>query len=281
MESISINCNAKINLALDVLGKRDDGYHNVELIYHEIPLWDTVTVVLRNDGKINLVCDDATLPSDRGNIAYRAAEEFFNRADIGDGADISLEKKIPHGAGLAGGSADAAGVLKALNTLHGDKFSTTELMEIGVKLGADVPFCIMGGCAMGEGIGEILTPLPTLRGFTYVIAKPTQSVSTAYVYQHLDLSNRPENLCVPAVAEGIRRGDIKMMCENAENILESVTAEEFHVTYDIKNCLSSFGAVISMMSGSGTAVFGMFDDKETAKSAAKAVVEYADKVFVI
>lgn len=153
MKSISINCNAKINLALDVLGKREDGYHNVELIYHEISLWDTVTVTLRNDDKINLVCDDISLPSDRGNIAYRAAEEFFNRANIDGGADISLEKKIPHGAGLAGGSADASGVLKALNTLYDEKFTTTELMEIGAKLGADVPFCIMGGCAMGEGIG--------------------------------------------------------------------------------------------------------------------------------
>lgn len=281
MNSVTMDCSAKINLALDVVGKREDGYHEVELIYVEIPLKDKVTVALREDGEIRLTCDDSTLPTDSGNIAYRAAEEFFSQAGMTAGADIRLEKKIPHGAGLAGGSADAAGVLKALNELTGDRFTREELMQIGARLGADVPFCILGGCALGEGIGEVLTPLPPIEGFTYVIAKPKESVATAYVYKNLDIKNRPENLCVPAVAEGIRRDDWGMICENAENILESVTAEEFPVICDIKNCLSSFGAVLSMMSGSGTSVFGVFEDAETAKAAAEAAKEYTDTVYVV
>ena len=280
MKSMTLECKAKINLALDVLGERENGYHDVELIYVEIPLADIIKVTLRSDGKINLTCDDPTLPTDDGNIAYRAAEEFFRRAEVNLGADIILIKKIPHGAGLAGGSADAAGVLKALNSLCDNKFSMDELMEIGACLGADVPFCIMGGCAMGEGIGEILTPLPALTGYTYVIAKPAESVSTAYVYGNLDITNRPENLCVPAVAEGIRRGDIEMICENAENIMESVTAEKFPVICDIKECFRGFGAIVSLMSGSGTSVFGMFEDRETAAAAAEAAKEFTENVYI-
>ena len=150
MKTITLNCNAKINLSLDVVGKRPDGYHNIELIFLEIPLWDEVTVTLRDDGIINLTCDDKTLPTDEKNIAYKAAKAFFKEYGENLGCDIALKKNIPHGAGLAGGSADAAGVLKGLNELLDFPFTQEKLMEIGVTLGADVPFCIMGGCAFAE-----------------------------------------------------------------------------------------------------------------------------------
>lgn len=281
MKSITVDCNAKINLALDVVGEREDGYHELELIFIEIPLCDTLTVSLRDDGEIHLQCDDETLPTDNKNIAYRAAEKFLNFTGSGMGANINLVKRIPHGAGLGGGSSDAAGVLKALNTLFDEPYETETLAKMGVELGADVPFFILGGCALGEGIGEILTPLPSLDGVTYVIAKPIESVSTAYVYQKLDMANRPVNLCVHAVAEGMRRGDREMVYSNAANILESVTAEEFPVICDIKNCFIRNGAVLSLMSGSGTAVFGIFENNDDAKAAADAVCEYTDTVYIV
>ena len=227
MDKITVSCNAKINLALDVTGRRADGYHDVELIFKEIPLCDTVTVALTDDGEIRLCCDDPTLPSDEGNIAYRAAAEILKEAKSRLGAEITLGKKIPHGAGFAGGSADAAGVLKAINTLLGSPFSVEKLMELGTRLGADVPFCVLGGCAFAEGIGEILTPLPDFGGFTYVITKPRESVSTKLVYERLDLTARPEGLDVRAAADGIRRGDLAVAFKSCANIMESVTAAMF------------------------------------------------------
>ena len=281
MNTITLNCNAKINLSLDGVRKREDGYHDLELIFLEIPVFDTVTVTLRDDTEIHLSCDDKTLPCDEGNIAYRAAAGFFKTANISLGADIELIKRSPHGAGLAGGSADAAGVLKALNKLTGEPLSTDVLMKLGATLGADIPFCIMGGCAFAEGIGDILTPLPSPPKLYYVIAKPNESVSTAWVFQNLDLSNRPLNLCVSAVAEGIRRGDLDMIIQNSGNILESVTAKQFPIINDIKACFTQNGAILSLMSGSGTSVFGAFESEELAASAAKAVKKYTEMVYIV
>ena len=278
---ITLKANAKINLSLDVLRRRENGYHDVELIFNEISLSDTVTVSLRDDKKIVLTCDDMTLPTDEGNIAYRSAELFFRESKTNYGADIDIKKRIPHGAGLAGGSADAAAVLKALNSLTGNPFSQEKLMEIGVSLGADVPFCIMGGSALAEGIGEILTPLPKLEGITYVLAKPKESISTKWVYENLNLNERPENLCVQAVAEGIRRGDLEMIFKNAGNIMESVTAQKVPVINDIKRCFIENGAEISLMSGSGTTTFGVFKDAEKAEKAAQEVRKYTDEVYIV
>lgn len=278
---ITLKANAKINLSLDVLSRRENGYHDVELIFNEISLSDTISVALRDDEKIVLTCDDLSLPTDEKNIAYRAAEAFFKECKITCGAEIDIKKRIPHGAGLAGGSADAAGVLKALNSLTGNLFTQEKLMEIGVCLGADVPFCIMGGCALAEGIGEILTPLPVLNGITYVLAKPKESISTKWVYENLNLNERPENLCVQAVAEGIRRGDLEMIFKNAGNIMENVTAKKVPVINDIKRCFMENGAQIALMSGSGTTTFGVFTDAEKAKLAAEKVKIYTNEVYVV
>jgi len=281
LNSLTLNCNAKINLALDVISKRPDGYHDVELIFNEIPVFDTVTVSLRDDGKITLSCSDKTVPIGEDALSYRGAVAFFKATGLSLGADISIINNIPNGAGLAGASTDVAGVLKALNRLTGNPLSLEELMKIGGMLGADVPFCIMGGCALAEGIGEILTPLPLPPKLYYVIAKPKESVSTAWVYQNLSLDNRPEDLCVPAVAEGIRKGDLEMIVKNTGNILEAVTAKAIPVIYDIKHLFTQHGAIISMMSGSGTSVFGAFEEKASAIDAAEAVKIFTDKIYIV
>lgn len=273
-EVMVLKANAKINLSLDVLRRRSDGYHEVELIYNEIDLHDTVTVRLTEDGKVTLRCSDPSLPSDDGNIAYRAARMILDKVKSGCGAEITLEKKIPHGAGLGGGSADAAAVLKGLNTLLGNPLEREDLMQLGAKLGADVPFCILGGCAVGEGIGEILTPLSMTEDFIYVIVKPEESISTAFVYNNLDLTERPRGLSVKNVAEGIRNGDKSMIFAAAGNIMESVTEKAVPVVSKIKKALYDCGAELALMSGSGTSVFGIFEDEKTAEAAERQLNKY-------
>ncbi len=281
MKTITLNCNAKINLSLDVVGKRPDGYHNIELIFLEIPLWDTISVTLKNDGIINLSCDDKTLPTDEKNIAYKAAKAFFTEYGENFGCDISIKKNIPHGAGLAGGSADAAGVLKALNQLLSSPFSQKKLMEIGVMLGADVPFCIIGGCAFAEGIGEILTPLPKPEGLYYLLIKPEESISTPYVYQNLDLNKKPETLDIRLVIKAIKENDNEALIKYSGNIMEDVTGKRCPIIYEIKDVLSKSGAKKALMSGSGTTVFGIFDNKDVAENAFDALKKRYQKVYLV
>ena len=281
MNSITLNAHAKINLSLDVVGKRPDGYHNIELIFLEIPLWDEVSVTLRNDGIINLTCDDKTLPTDEKNIAYKAAKAFFLEYGESLGCDIALKKNIPHGAGLAGGSADAAGVLKGLNQLLDSPFTKEKLMEIGVTLGADVPFCIMGGCAFAEGIGEILTPLPKPEGLYYLLIKPEESISTAYVYQNLDLNKKPENMDISAVVDAIKNNDHEALYKYSGNLMEDVAAGKCPVIYEIKDILMENGAKKSLMSGSGTTVFGIFDDKDIAKKAYENLAKEYKRIYLV
>lgn len=268
MNSVIEKCYAKINLSLDAIEKRPDGYHNVELILNEISLYDTLCISVDNNEKINLKCSDKTLPEDSSNIAYKAAELFLKKSGLKYGVSLDLTKRIPHGAGLAGGSADAAGVLRGLNNLSGNFFSHDELMSLAAQLGADVPFCISGGCAFAEGIGDKLTQLPVPQNFHYVIVKPEESISTAYVYNNLDLKLRKQDINVRAAAEALKNNDREAFLHNAGNFMETVTAKKFPVINDIKNQLRQNGAFLSMMSGSGTSVFGIFETCESAKKAA-------------
>lgn len=281
MNKLSIECRAKINLAIDVIGKRENGYHDVLMIMQEVPLADRLTLRLRNDGKIILTCDKPGLPLNEDNLAYRAAKVFFELLGIFDGVDIAIEKRIPMGAGMGGGSADAAGVLKGLNALYGKPFELDKLMKLGAKLGADVPFCVMGGCALAEGIGEILTPLPMPPVLKYVIAKPEPSVSTRWVYENLDISKRPINLDVLAVADGIRNGDIATICKNSANILETVTIPQYPVIGWIKETFKESGAILSLMSGSGSAVFGIFRSDDEVEKGVEAVKQFTDEIYVM
>lgn len=281
MNKLSLECRAKINLAIDVTGKRSDGYHNVDMIMQEVPLADKIVMSLRNDGKIIIETDMIGLPVNEDNLAYRAAKAFFERLGRNDGVDIFIEKRIPMGAGMGGGSADAAGVLKGLNIIYGKPFNTDKLIEIATKIGADVPFCIMGGCAHAEGIGEILTPLPTPPVLKCVIAKPEPFVSTRWVYENLDLSKRPENLNIDRVIEGIKTNDISLICKNCANILESVTIPKYPVVGWIKQSFYESGAILSLMSGSGSAVFGLFRNEEEALKGVENAKQYSDDIFMM
>lgn len=282
MNKLTLECRGKINLAIDVIGKRENGYHDVEMILQEIGLADRVTLTIRHDGIISITSDSPDIPTGEGNLAYRAAQIFFQRLGTNDGVDIHIEKNIPMGAGLAGGSADAAGVLKGLNALFGNLFSTETLMEMGAKLGADVPFCVLGGCALATGIGEILTPLPMPpKGLCCVIAKPDPFVSTKWVYENLDHTKKPDGLNVSAVAEGIRNGDLFQICRNAGNILEAVTIPAYPIVGWLKEGFREAGAVLTLMSGSGSAVFGLFENKESAQEGIEQAKRYTEQIYLV
>ncbi len=281
MNKLTIDSRGKINLAIDVIGKRKNGYHDVAMILQEVNLADRISLTLRCDGNITVDSDMPSLPNTEDNLAFRAAKLFFERLGRYDGVDIFLEKHIPVGAGMAGGSADAAGVLKGLNLLYGSPFSTEKLMELGTSLGADVPFCILGGCALAEGIGEILTSLPMPPALKCVIAKPEPSVSTRWVYENLDFTKKPDRLNVSAVAEGIKNGNLAAICNHAGNILETVTIPAYPVVGWLKEAFSSAGAVLTLMSGSGSAVFGLFESAEAAKQGVELAGQYADEIFIL
>ncbi len=292
-KEISLNCKGKINLSIDVLDERPDGYHEVEMIMLAVDLFDTVKLCLRPDDRIILHSDADAMPEGMDNLACRAAKLFFDCLQMKNegkpldggytngGVDIFIEKRIPMGAGMAGGSADAAGVLCGLNRLYEKPFSRNILMDMGKTLGADIPFCIFGGCALAEGIGERLTALPMPPPMACVVAKPQVAVSTKWVYDQLDLSKRPENLSVKKVVDGIRKGDTKQIIQYAGNILETVTIPAFPVVGEYKRMMWELGADLSLMSGSGSAVFGMFSDRDKAANAYHYFQQYTDEVFLV
>lgn len=266
MEKLVLNANAKINLTLDCLGKRSDGYHELEMIMCEIPLYDTVTI--RKSYNISVKTNLKYLPTNNKNIAYKAAEAFFKETGIVGGADIYIEKRIPVSAGLAGGSTDAASVLKGLNVLYETHLPIEKLMEIGDKVGKDVPFCIMGGVCVARGTGEKLTPVGKLPKCFIVLVKPDNiNVSTAEIFS---LSDSMENDLHPHT-EGavvcIKNGDIEGFSRRMFNVLEGVTASIHGVIYDIKSKMIDYGALGAVMSGSGPSVFGVFRDKNVAENA--------------
>lgn len=281
MNKLALDCRAKINLSIDVIGKRPNGYHDVEMIYREIPLADKIVLTLREDDKITIESKCPLLPLNEDNLAYRAASAFFGRLGRNGGVDIEIEKNIPMGAGLGGGSADAAGVLKGLNALFGMPFTQEQLLETAAKLGADVPFCIIGGCAFAEGIGEVLTPLPMPPSLKCVIAKPEPEISTRRVYEKLDFEKKPSDLDVRAVALGIRNGSLSEICRNCGNILEGAVIPDYPVVGWLKEAFSEAGALISLMSGSGSAVFGLFQSEADAAQGAKSAERYAKEIFVL
>ena len=282
MSEITVKCGAKINLSLDVIRKRSDGYHDVEMIMHEIPLYDEVTVKKydeNSENPISISCNKAEVPKDSDNIAYRAAELFLRYSGISARVEIHIEKSIPMGAGMAGGSTDAAGALKAMNELFNKPFSMSELMKIGKELGADVPFCVMGGCAFSEGIGDVLTPLPKLSGVHYLIAKPEFSVSTPWVYKNLDLMSVKNHPNTKEVIKAVEENDLERLAYFSGNVLETVTAKEFPVIEEYKERMMNYGAVYSLMSGSGPTVFGIFDNLNSAEKAFEEFSTITKEVF--
>lgn len=275
MNQIELKALAKINLGLDVLGKRENGYHDVRMVMQSVYLYDEVKITKRKEPGIVLSTNLGFLPSGEGNIAYKAAQLLMDEFQIGQGVDIVLDKHIPVAAGLAGGSSDAAAVLFGMNRLFGLKLSQKELMERGVKLGADVPYCIMRGTVLAEGIGENLTVLPAMPKCTALIAKPPVSVSTKTVYEALDAQEITEHPDIDGIISGLEKGDVRAVASSMGNVLEGVTIPMHPVIAEIKKEMMDAGALGAMMSGSGPTVFGLFDNRAAAKSAQKKIREKA------
>jgi len=272
MVSTELLAYAKINLSLDVIKKRDDGYHELKMIMQSIELHDIVHIETASAG-IVVSCDNKWAPSDLENIAGKAAALITQKYGIKDGLKIYIKKNIPVAAGLAGGSSNAAVVLKGIDELFSLGMSNTELMAMGKQIGADVPFCIAGGTMLAEGIGEKLTALTGFSGVNLVLLKPKIGVSTAWVYKNLvvgKIVNRPDTeMLISALANG----DIDKVAVNMKNVLEGVTIPKYNVVQEAKDRLMKFGAGGSMMSGSGPAVFGIFTDRRKAEKAYEAVAD--------
>lgn len=267
MDSICIKARAKINLSLDVLGKREDGYHDVRMIMQSISLHDKVFLETLDERCIKVSCDKRWVPSNSDNIAYKAAAVLMDKYNISKGLSIKIVKKIPVAAGLAGGSADAAAVLRGMNELFSLNLKNDELMQLGKSVGADIPFCIKGGTMLAEGIGEVLTDIKPLKNVNIVLVKPRISVSTAWVYKNLDIGKITSRPDTDFLISLIEKNDIQNLAKNMVNVLEAVTINKHGVITEIKDRLVELGALGSMMSGSGPTVFGIFENRATAEKA--------------
>ena len=263
---MNINAYAKINLGLDVLRKREDGYHEVRMIMQTIGVHDELVIDRIDKPGISITCDREDLSPGEDNLIHKAAKLMMDEYALTDGIEVHLKKNIPVAAGLAGGRTDAAATLTAVNELFELGLGRDELMKLGVRIGADVPYCIMGGTALSEGIGEILTRLSPCPKCPVLLAKPAIGVSTAYVYNnlHLDTVTHPD---IDSVISGIDGQDIRKIARSLGNVLESVTEREYPVISRIKEQMSSHGALAALMSGSGPTVFGLFEDENDIRNA--------------
>ncbi len=274
---LTLSANAKINLTLDILGTREDGYHEVAMIMQEISLHDTLSMGKINQGiSLTIVIEgqQGTLPADESNLCWKAAALVQKEYNLQEGVEIHLTKRIPMAAGLAGGSADAAAVLKGMNHLFRLGMTEARLCELGARLGSDIPFCIMGGTMLATGRGEILTRLPSFPRLSVVLAKPPVGVSTAWAYKTYDAGYdgpHPDN---EAMLEAIHGGDAHKATDLLCNVLEGVTETEHPVIADYKRLMMEHGAMASMMSGSGPTVFGLVREKQQAWHLADTLKKY-------
>lgn len=261
----------KINLGLDVIRKREDGYHEVKMIMQSVSLYDTITMKKTKKEGVRLRTNHYFLPTDSRNLIVRAAMLMMEEYHLEGGLDITLLKRIPVAAGMAGGSTDAAAVFNGMNELYNLGLSVEELQRQGVKLGADIPYCIMGGTAISEGIGEILTTLPDMPECYILLAKPGIDVSTKFVYGNLKAAQLPYHPDIDGMAEAIRGREFSGITGRMGNVLETVTVPAYPVIERIKEIMKAEGAVNALMSGSGPTVFGIFREKAVAQRAADAV----------
>ncbi len=272
----------KINLGLDVVRRLENGYHEVRMIMQSVKLADIVTMKQISEDKIVVRTDQENLPCDERNLAYKAAKLMKEKYSVQDGVEIFLEKHIPMAAGMAGGSADCAAVLKGMNELFGLGLTLEDMQKTGVKLGADVPYCLMGGCALSEGIGEVLTALKAPPACTVLLAKPDIDVSTKYVYEHLKLDTLERHPDIDGMMQDIEEGNLEKLCGKLENVLESVTGKEYPVIGEIEKIMKDAGAPAAVMSGSGPTVFGIFKGTKAAETAMAGIRErnLAKEVFL-
>lgn len=267
MNTVTVKAYAKINLGLDVLRKRADGYHDVCMIMQSLELHDKVTIHKKKDEGIVVRTNLSYLPCNQDNLVYKAAALFIQTQGIKDGLFLELEKYIPVAAGLAGGSSDAAATLIGLNQMYQTGLPLVELQKLGVKLGADVPYCLMLGTALSEGIGEVLTTLPSMPACTILLVKPDISVSTKYVYENLKLNESSLHPDIDSMKKALSNRDLYTLTKTMDNILQSVTVKDYPIISDIKDKMKELGALTSLMSGSGPTVFGIYQNRELAKKA--------------
>lgn len=268
---ISLKALAKINLGLDVVRRREDGYHEVRMIMQTIQLYDRLDIKRTQEPGIQIQTNLSFLPVNENNLIYKAAKLLMDEFSITDGVSVKLDKRIPVAAGMAGGSTDAAAMLIGVNRLFSLGLTKRQLMERGVQIGADVPYCIMRGTALAEGIGEALSPLPPMVKCPVLIAKPSISVSTKFVYQNLKLDDTTIHPDIDRLIDDIKAKNLHDIAAHMGNVLETVTIPNYPVIDEIKKHMLSNGAVGAMMSGSGPTVFGLFDDEDTTKKAYKAM----------
>lgn len=282
MNSIDLKSRAKVNLSIDVLGKREDGYHLVEMIMQTIDLYDKLKITEIEENSILIKSNSLDIPLNEDNIMYKAVNLLKNQFNIEKGIEISIEKNIPVAAGMAGGSSNAAAVLVGLNKLWNLGLSENELKDIGLKLGADVPFCITGGSALAEGIGEELTNIKGLpEDLNILVCKPNIFVSTKEVYQSLNMDKvkrRPQN---KELIDALQKEDVKFISENMVNVLEEVTSLKYSEIGQIENIMIKNKALGSMMSGSGPTVFGLFDNKDCAIKAKEDLQAKYNQVYLV
>lgn len=273
MDKIKLKALGKINLGLDVLGRRPNGYHDVRMVMQTVYLYDQILLEKTDKEGISLETNLFYLPVNENNLAYRAAKMLIDEFAIKEGVHISLEKHIPVAAGMAGGSSNAAAVLYGMNRLFQLGLTDQELMDRSVQLGADVPYCIMRGTVLAEGIGEKLTPLPAMPKCHVLLAKPPISVSTQKVYEKLDAQEVTKHPDIDGILLGLQTGDLKKITSSMGNVLENVTITEYPQIESIKDVMKEEGALNAMMSGSGPTVFGIYDDKMLARRAAARIRE--------
>jgi 4-diphosphocytidyl-2-C-methyl-D-erythritol kinase len=270
---------AKVNISLDIVGKREDGYHLLEMIMQSIDLYDEI-VIEKQKKEITIKCNKPYVPTDERNLAYKAAQLFIEKYNIDSGVNINIKKNIPVCAGLAGGSTDAATVLKIMNSLFNINASDEELMILGLKLGADVPYCIKGGTALCKGIGEEVTALKGFKDKVIVLVKPPFGVSTNSVYQEFNIEKARNHPNTGLIIDAINNDNLKMVCDNMKNLLENVTLRKHKILINIKEEMRHNGAMGTMMSGSGPTVFAFFDDMLKAQRCFEKMKEKYSDVFI-
>ena len=278
---VSIAAHAKINLTLDVLGKLPNGYHELLMVMQSITLHDMLSIETGTDGGIELRSNTKEIPCDERNLVFKAIRAFYKASGILEsGVSVAIEKRIPVMAGLAGGSTDAAAVIRALDYIHNTHFTEKELQTIGLTIGADVPFCISGGTMLARGIGEILSPLPPLPDCAILLIKPGFPMSTPYVFAALDRTEIVKRPDADAMAGALGCGDLRGIASGLYNVMEGVTAAEHPEIDAIKAKLQSYGALGAVMSGSGPTVFGIFAESSRAHAAYAALLPFYEGVYL-
>lgn len=267
MKEFEIKAPGKINLGLDVVGRREDGYHLVKMVMQTVRLYDRLRFNKTKFESIVIESNLRYLPCNENNLVYKAIDIIRREYGITDGMHVTLDKRIPVAAGMAGGSSDAAATIKAMNRMYDLGMSPEKMAEMGLKLGADVPYCLMGGTALAEGIGEKLTKLSDVPAAKILLVKPNISISTKVVYEKIDSAGDLNHPDIDAIIRAVDNQDLRGICDNMGNVLETVSCDDYPVITSIKQRMLGFGAVGAMMSGSGPTVFGVFTDNDCAEKA--------------